>query len=324
LYFILEPFCIFGKRKKHVLKGLAMGRLFIKLTIIISFVILLFMPVNKFVKDSYDYNIDHAIRAFKKHPYPVDIINLGASHSMYGYYFKPTGLSHMDLALPSQTIQYDFKMLKEYSKYLKPGGVILVSISQITFANSEAKNIGNYYKVLDRTEIEPFNLIDYYSYVYLPGANSGSFNSALAGKLKSLKWKSHQPWANNGKNYSGRKYEKVEAQYREAVENNNIERNVKQLREIVDYCNEKGYRVILTMEPVHQSYQEYFDEEVMDRLVFQYLNALNLDVPFLNYMNDQRFVDNQDYFIDPDHLNREGRKMFSWIVYKDLKKLGYL
>jgi hypothetical protein len=301
-----------------------MGRLFIKLTIIIIVVLLLFMPVNKFVKDSHDYNINHSILAFKEQPYPVDIINLGASHSMYGYYFKPTGLSHLDLALPAQTIQYDFKLLREYGKYLKPGGVVIVSISQITFANSEAKHIGNYYKILDRIEIEPFRLIDYYSYLYLPGTNSESFNSALSGRLKNFKWNSHQPWANNGNNYSGRKYEKVEAQYREAVENNNIERNVKQLREIVDYCSEKGYRVILTMEPVHQSYQEYFNEEVMNRLVFQYLKALTLDVPFLNYMSDQRFVDNKDYFIDPDHLNREGRKMFSWIVYKDLKKLGYL
>lgn len=301
-----------------------MGRLFIKLTIIITVVFLLFMPVNNFVKHSHDYNIDQQILAFRKHPYPVDIINLGASHSMYGYYFKPTGLSHLDLALPAQTIQYDFKLLKEYGKYLKPGGVVIVSLSQITFANSEAKHIGNYYKILDRTEIEPFRLIDYYSYLYLPGTNSGSFISAVSGKLKNFKWNAHQPWANNGRNYSERKYEKVEAQYREAVENNNIERNVKQLREIVNYCSEKGYRVIVTMEPVHQSYHEYFNEEVMNRLVFQHLKALKLDVPFLNYMSDQRFIDNKEYFIDPDHLNREGRKKFSWIVYKDLKKLGYL
>jgi len=301
-----------------------MGRLFIKLTIIITVVILLFIPVNKFVMHSYDYNINHDILAFKKDPHPVDIINLGASHSMYGYYFKPTGLSHLDLALPAQTIQYDYKLLKEYGENLKPGGVVIVSISQMTFANFETKNVGNYYEVLDRTQIEPFRLLDYYSYLYLPGANGERFNSALAGKLKNYKWNSHQPFANNGKNYSGRKYEKVEAQYKEAVENNNIAQNMKQLREMVDYCSEKGYRVILTMEPVHQSYQEYFNEEVMNRLVSQYLKALELDVPFLNYMSDQRFVDNSDYFIDPDHLNREGRKIFSWIVYKDLKKLGYL
>lgn len=301
-----------------------MERFFIKLTMIIIVIILLFIPVNQFVKSSYDYNIDHAILAFKKHPYPVDIINVGASHSMYGYYFKPTGLSHLDLALPAQTIQYDYKLLREYGKYLKPGGVVIVSISQMTFANSEVNHIGNYYKILDRTDIESFRLIDYYSYLFLPGTNRGSLHSAISGKLKNFRWDAHQPWANNGKNYSGRKYEKVEAQYKEAVENHSIERNVKQLKEIVDYCNEKGYQVILTMEPVHQSYQEYFNEEVMNRLVFQYLKALKLDVPFLNYMSDRRFVDNKEYFIDPDHLNNKGRKMYSWIVYMDLKKLGYL
>ena len=300
-----------------------MGRLFIKLTIIITVSLLLFIPVNKFVMHSYDYNINHDILAFKKDPHPVDIINLGASHSMYGYYFKPTGLSHLDLALPAQTIQYDFKLLKEYGKYLKPGGVVIVSISQMTFANFETQNVGNYYEVLDRTQIEPFRLLDYYSYLYLPGANGESFNSALSGKLKNYKWDSHQPWANNGKNYAGRKYKYVEDQYREATEKNYIEQNVMQLKNMLDYCKEKGYQVILTMEPVHQSYQEHFNEEVMNRLVFQYLKTLEIDVPFLNYMNDQRFVDNKDYFIDADHLNSEGRKKYSWIVYKDLKKLGY-
>ncbi|TYS69909.1 hypothetical protein FZC76_06695 [Sutcliffiella horikoshii] len=301
-----------------------MGRLVIKLTIIMTVVILLFMPVNRFVKDSYDYNISHAILAFKKNPYPVDIINLGASHSMYGYYFKPTGLSHLDLALPAQTIEYDFKLLKEYGKYLKPGGVVIVSISQITFANTETKNVGNYYKILDRKDIEPFNVIDYYSYLYLPGANSGSFHSALSGKLKEFRWNAHQPWANNGKNYSERKYEDVENEYKEAVETNTIEQNVQRLKDIVDYCKAKGYQVVLTMEPVHQSYQEFLTVEVMDRLVFQYLESLDLEVPFLNYMSDQRFANNKDYFIDSNHLNSKGRKMYSWIVYRDLKKLGYL
>ncbi len=301
-----------------------MGRLFMKLAIIITVVLLLFMPVNHFVKYSHDYNINHAILDFKKHPYPVDIMNLGASHSMYGYHFKPTGLSHLDLALPAQTIEYDFKLLREFGKHLKPDGVVIVSISQITFANSDVNYIGNYYNILDRNEIEPFHFIDYYSYLFLPGTNSGRFHSALAGKLKSFRWDSHQPWANNGKNYSERKYKKVESQYSEAVKNNDIERNMEQLREMIDYCKEKGYQVVLTIEPVHQSYQEFFYEEVMNKLVFQYLEALELDVPLLNYMGDQRFVDNKSYFIDPDHLNKEGRKVFSWIVYKDLKKLGYL
>ncbi len=301
-----------------------MGRLFIKVTIIITVALLVFIPVNNFVKQSRSYNINDDILTFKKNPYPVDIINLGASHSMYGYYFKPTGLSHLDLALPAQTIQYDFKLLKEYSKYLKPDGVVIVSISQITFANFETKNVENYYEILDRTQIEPFRLMDYYKYLYLPGTKGESFTSALSSKMKKFKWNSHQSWANNGENYAERKYEYVENLYREATEKNYFEQNVEQLKEMLDYCEEKGYQVILTMEPVHQTYGEHFDEELMNRFVFQYLKTLETNVPFLNYMSDERFIDNKDYFIDSDHLNSEGRKKYSWIVYEDLKQLGYL
>ncbi|MDJ0333480.1 MULTISPECIES: hypothetical protein [Planococcus] len=307
------------------MKGFAMGRLFIKLTSIITVALLLFIPVNNFVKQSRSYNINEDILTFKKDPYPVDVINLGASHSMYGYYFKPTGLAHLDLALPGQALEYDFKLLKEYGEYLKSDGVVIVSISQMTFINSENEDVdeGRYYEILDRTQIESFRLLDYYKYMYFPGTNSDNFTSALSSKWKGLKWTSHQSWANNGQNYAERKTEYVEEQYRKAMEHNYMEQNLERLKEIIDYCQEQGYEVILTMEPVHKTYQEHFDEEVMNRLVFQYLNKLETDVPFLNYMNDERFTDNKAYFIDSDHLNSEGRKKYSWIVYEELKRLGY-
>ncbi len=302
-----------------------MGRLFIKLTIIITAAILLFIPVNNFVKQYRSYNINDDILTFKKDPYPVDVINLGASHSMYGYYFKPTGLAHLDLALPGQALEYDFKLLKEYGKYLKPDGVVILSISQMTFINSENEDVdeGRYYEILDRMQIESFRLLDYYKYMYFPGTNGDNFTSALSSKWKDFKWTSHQSWANDGENYAERKTKYVEEQYRKALEHNYMEQNVEQLKEIVEYCQEQGYKVILTMEPVHKTYQERFGEEVMDRLVFQYLNTLETDVPFLNYMNDERFIDNKEYFIDSDHLNSKGRKEYSWIVYEELKSLGY-
>ncbi|WP_214762660.1 hypothetical protein [Exiguobacterium sp. s146] len=47
-------------------------------------------------------------------------------------------------------------------------------------------------------------------------------------------------------------------------------------------------------------------------------------VPFLNYMTDERFVNQRDYFHNPDHLNGKGRTLLSSLVYEDLKRLGYL
>jgi len=96
------------------------------------------------------------------------------------------------------------------------------------------------------------------------------------------------------------------------------------LQDIIDYCKKQGYRVVLAMEPVHSSYHAYFDEAVMERLVFQHLEKLDVDVPFLNYMGDERFIHKQSFFHNPDHLNGDGRKLLSTLVYEDLKRLGYV
>ncbi|MFB1082510.1 hypothetical protein [Jeotgalibacillus sp. JSM ZJ347] len=301
-----------------------MRPLVLKMFTVVVAGVLLFLPINHFVGISHDYNINHSIVAFKEDPHQVDIINLGASHAMYGYNFKSTGLEHLDLALPAQTIEYDYKLLKEYGEYVKPNGVILVSISQITFGNTENNYIGNYYKILDRADIDPFNWIDYYTYLYLPGANTGRFLSAVAGRFKEFRWDDHKPWVNGGDNYAMRKFQKVKDEYQGAVDNDIIKENMAYLKAIIDHCNANGYPVVLTMEPVHESYGAYLDEDVMNELVFQHLEELDLDVPMLNYMNDERFSDQQEYFIDADHLNKKGRKVYSEIVYEDLKEMGYL
>ncbi|MGL4523888.1 MAG: hypothetical protein ACRCWQ_15170 [Bacilli bacterium] len=295
-----------------------------KLIIIAFAVSLLFIPVNTLVRESYDYNIDNQILAFKNNPYPVDIINIGASHSMYGFYFKHTGLSHVDLALPLQTLEYDYKLLKEYGEHLKPAGVVLVSISQISFVNAVTEDIGNYYRILDRDDIEPLSLVDYYSYLHMPGTNSDRLIGAITEKVKEFRWPSHSPWRNDGINYAERKYKLIDSYDRAAKGNNSIEKNMEHLRNIVDWCKEAGYKVVFTMEPVHSSYNEYFTEEVLNRLVYQYLEEFGNEIPFLNYMDDARFVDQEEYFLDPDHLNSKGRKKYSRIVYEDLKRMGYM
>lgn len=299
-------------------------KLVLKMLAVMLAVTILFLPINYFVSISHDYNINGAIMAFKEDPHPVDIINLGASHAMYGYDFESAGLEHLDLALPAQTIEYDYKLLKEYGEYVKEDGVILVSISQATFGSTENNYIGNYYKILDREDIDPFNWIDYYTYLYLPGANTGRFLSAVAGRLKEFRWDDYKAWTGGGDNYAKRKSQRVEDEYQIALEDTTISENMAYLKAIIDHCNDNGYPVVLTIEPVHQSYATYFDEDVMDEFVFQYLDELDLDAPLLNYMNDERFSDRQDYFIDPDHLNKEGRQVFSRIVAEDLRKMGYL
>lgn len=301
-----------------------MKRLGIKIGVVLLVIIAIFIPVNEFVKESWEYNNNRAVLAFKEDPHPVDIINLGTSHAMYGYSFKSLGLSHLDLALPSQPIEYDLKMLKEYDEHLKPGGVVIVSLSQITFSNSNVGRKENYYRVLEREDLESVSWFNYYTHERFPALNSGSAYAAISREIRDFRFDAHKPWENGGLNYSERKYEEVAAQYENAVNNHEIEKNMAHLQDIIDYCKKQGYRVVLAMEPVHSSYHAYFDEAVMERLVFQHLEKLDIDVPFLNYMGDEQFIHKQSFFHNPDHLNGDGRKLLSTLVYEDLKRLGYI
>lgn len=58
-----------------------MKRLGIKIVIVLLVMITIFILVNEFVKDSWEYNNNRPVLAFKEDPHPVDIINLGTSHS---------------------------------------------------------------------------------------------------------------------------------------------------------------------------------------------------------------------------------------------------
>ncbi|WP_215145432.1 hypothetical protein [Exiguobacterium qingdaonense] len=301
-----------------------MKRLGIKIVVVLLVIIAIFIPVNDFVKESWEYNNNRSILAFKEDPQPVDILNLGTSHAMYGYSFKSLGVSHLDLALPSQPIAYDLKLLQAYDEHLKPGGVVIVSLSQITFSNSYVGRKEIYYRVLEREDIESASLFQYYTHERFPALNSGSVYAAISREIRDFRFDAHKPWENGGLNYSERKFEEVTAQYENAVNNHEIEENMAHLQDIIDYCKQQGYRVVLAMEPVHASYHAYFDEGVMERLVFQHVEKLDLDVPFLNYMGDERFIHEQSFFHNPDHLNGKGRKLLSSLVYEDLKRLGYI
>lgn len=301
-----------------------MKRFLWKFLLVVTVLVVLIPPLNRYVRASWEYNNNRPILAFQEKPYPLDVINLGTSHAMFGYAFKPLGLSHLDLALPSQTIEYDLKMLRAFDRHLKPGGVVLISLSQITFANADIGRKENYYDVLDRADIEPVSDFDYYTYTHVPALHSGSVYTTLARETRDFRFATHRPWENGGLAYSKRKYEMVEAEYAAAVRNQDIEANVQHVKKLLAYCEARGYRAVLTMEPVHASYLAYFDEAAMERLVFHQLDAIEPDVPFLNYMDDARFRDNQALFHNPDHLNGKGRALLSSLVYEELGRLGYL
>ena len=68
-------------------------------------------------------NEDYArIRHIPQH---LDLINLGSNPAKYGLDYADTGVKAFNLAVGPQTLEYDFRMLKNYHSFLDEKGAKL-------------------------------------------------------------------------------------------------------------------------------------------------------------------------------------------------------
>ena len=75
-------------------------------------------------------NEDYArIRRIPQH---LDLINLGSNPAKYGLDYADTGVKAFNLAVGPQTLEYDFRMLKNYHSFLdEKGAKLLLSLIHI-------------------------------------------------------------------------------------------------------------------------------------------------------------------------------------------------
>ena len=87
----------------------------------------------------------------------------------------------------------------------------------------------------------------------------------------------------------------------------------------IERNNEK--RIILIITPYYQTYWDYVKSEedvflrvynVISKIAEEYL------IEFIDYSDDSRFSTNANYFIDSDHLNSLGARLFTEILINDL------
>ena len=93
---------------------------------------------------------------------------------------------------------------------------------------------------------------------------------------------------------------------------------------ILDLCKENGWKPVLLTVPVHKYYREQFPEDIL-ALFYEYIDGLLQEYPdaiYLDYSTDGRFYTNNSLYYDSDHLNQDGRTLFTQILYDDLIKYG--
>ncbi len=262
-----------------------------------------------------------------------DIVNIGSSSAVFAFDYSETGLKAFNWALQPQSMEYGFRLLKNYFSILREDGIVMIPLSPFSGLNVGGKWRSNandrYYYLLDRT------LIDNYKEV-AKRRRYPLFTSpiqALKRLLKDVPKKSHpnckicktdEEFERDSKQWIGNWMKEfnisdLEAPLTEENKRGMTER-IKLLSDIISFCHVRGLRPVIIMPPMHPTLAEQFSCTFRNSYIYYALHDItSKGVLFLDYWKDSRFM-KDEYFYNSFFMNKIGAKIFTKQVSMDLQK----
>ena len=295
-------------------------------------IILLFIWIcNKKYKNS-NYFLDdyNKIKKFVDGvPENLEIVNTGSNHAYYGFNYGSRKC--FNFASGAQSLNYDYKILKQYSNNLNGGCKVLIVLAPLSFGFVDYKNDSSnsrYYFFMDKDKILNYSRLKKILYVDMPILKSWKNFIRIFLRKKEIKSIINTPdnaekeallringWKKqfNLKNL----LDKKSASYlKDEFE------NVKTiLLDMIEFPLEHNWRPIIVIPPVSVFLTKKISDEFMKEVLYDNIRFLkDKRIPILDYWKDDRLNDYKLY-INSDFLNEKGSKLFTEIVLEDIKKL---
>jgi hypothetical protein len=292
--------------------------------IFLSVVLLEFTARN--IEDSFSFK--H--KFLKDKGTTVNTLILGNSHAYYGIAPSVLNDSAFSMAMPSQDLPIDFKILETFSTSLPNLNTVIfnVSVSSLFLSNENEVSWRKAY---------------YHFKMHLPDAlpssesifsrNSLLFSAGLKPVLKSFQYKLSR------QNQKAMCLPKGNGFYIREATNSILERTgydaatrhqkdtaematiINQLSLVVDSLIQKKIRVVFVSTPVTEYYSNRISPETSLKIngAIEKIILENPSCVYLNYRDNLKLP--VKLFTDADHLNKNGSLEFSNILEEDLKKL---
>ncbi|WP_294725541.1 hypothetical protein [uncultured Fusobacterium sp.] len=262
----------------------------------------------------------------------VDIVTLGSSHGKFG--IKLDKKNQMSLSLESQRFYYDFKMLEKYEKKLKEGAVIIIPLSIFSFYENEeffnGETYKNYINLLRKNDIRKkiknseYFLTRNFSILYPPSRLIETLKYLLKEKMK-------KNYIYYGKNLRGAELKKAALEtakgHSTGLKEEYKKNGINSLNNILNYSHKRRYRAIFVVTPYWYGYTdelERIEKNIFENKIYKNLKKIEKlqkrEYIFLDYSHDKRFINNEEFFMDDDHLNEKGAEYFTEILLKDIEK----
>lgn len=261
-----------------------------------------------------------------------DIVNIGSSAAVFCFDYDGLNVKAFNWALKPQSMEYSFKVLKQYFSILKQNGIVLIPFSpfsglSVTGKWAECAN-DKYFHILDK------NLVDNYESVAkrrqhpflsmpmqsikrlirdVPYCNMYSYDKQC--KTKDEFEKSASFWINIWiKEFN---IEDLNAPLsKENIVGSKSRQNM--IKEMISFCHERDLEPVFVLPPAHESLNRYFTPEFVQNYIISFFEELNSpEVKMLNYLANPKFT-RDEFFRDAYFMNEEGAKAFTKQVLSDV------
>lgn len=266
-----------------------------------------------------------------------DVVNLGSSGGKWAFDYAAAGVKGMNWAQQPQTLVEDYNLLRNFHSILRRGGYVLITVMPFTGLNKQTglMDAMKYLKLGTHEPIETHMLTEARKYAEYPSLFK---KAALKALLRHVMGRERNdgppPAAEQASNPMCA--EELEANARSFVEGWKRQFGIRDweapltpknqegrafrvglMRELVDFCTERGYSPVYVIPPVTSHLAQYYTERFEELYVYGYLREVGRDIRLLDYSKAEGFKDDNLYF-NSFFLNRRGRELFTNRVMADL------
>ena len=260
------------------------------------------------------------------------IVNLGSSSAVFCFNYEGLGVKAFNWALKPQSMEYSFKILKQYFSILGQNGIVAIPFCPFSCLSVTGKwtewAYDKYYYILNRT------LIDNY-----PAVSKRREHPFLANPIQSLKHlvkdvpacdmysynvrcKTQDEFDQNAKywiNLWKRQFDIYDLDAPLSQENiNGRKTRLKMVKDIIGFCIERDLQPVIVLPPAHDSLNKYFTQQFVQNYITSFIEELNMpSVRVLDYLGKTEYM-KDEYFRDAYFMSEKGAKVFTKQVLRDL------
>lgn len=265
------------------------------------------------------------------------VVNLGSSSGKWAFDYAAAGVKGMNWAQQPQTLVEDYNLLRNFHSILRRGGYVLITVMPFTGLNKRTglMDAMKYLKLGAHEPIEPYMLEEARKYEEYPCLFK---KQALKALLRYVTRREHTPapapavdlennpmgpdeLAANARSFvDGWKRQFGIRDWEGPLTPRNQEGRafrVGLMRELVDFCTERGYTPVYVIPPVTRYLGQYYTERFEELYVYGFLREVGREVRLLDYSKVPELQDESLYF-NSFFLNRRGRCQFTRRVMGDL------